>query len=40
MVKINFKLQLEKVLELEDFFWKYKEVFAWMYKIFNDILLC
>ncbi len=31
-MKINLKLQLEKVLELEELFWEYKDVFAWMYK--------
>ncbi len=28
MVKVNFKLQPKKVLELAEFFWEYKDVFA------------
>jgi hypothetical protein len=37
MVKVNSKLQLEKVLELEDFFWEYKDVFGWTYKDLKGI---
>jgi hypothetical protein len=32
MVKMNLKLQPEKVLGLEELFWEYKDVFAWTYK--------
>jgi hypothetical protein len=39
MLKVNFKLQLEKVLELEEFFQKYKDVFAWTYKDLKGIPL-
>jgi hypothetical protein len=39
MVKVNFKLQLEKVLELEELIWKYMDVFAWMYKDLKGIPL-
>jgi hypothetical protein len=37
MVKVNFKLQPRKVLELEEFFQKY--VFAWTYKDLKGIPL-
>jgi len=39
MVKVNIKLQPEKVLELEEFFWEYKDVFAWIYKDLKGIPL-
>ncbi len=39
MVKVNFKLQPKKVLELEELFWKYKDVFAWTYKDLKGISL-
>jgi hypothetical protein len=32
MVKVNSKLQPEKVLELEEVFREYKDVFTWTYK--------
>jgi hypothetical protein len=37
MLKVNSKLQLEKVLELEEFLWRYKDVFAWTYKDLKGI---
>jgi len=40
MVKVNSKLQLEKVLKLEDFKKNYKDVFAWTYKNLKGIPLC
>ncbi len=35
MVKVIFQLQLEKVLELGELLWKYKDIFAWTYKDLN-----
>jgi hypothetical protein len=37
MVKVNPKLQPKKVLELEELFRKYKDVFAWMCKDLKGI---
>ncbi len=37
MVKVNSKLQLEKVLELEELLRRYKDVFAWTYKDLKGI---
>jgi hypothetical protein len=37
MVKVNSKLQPKKVLELEELFERYKDVFAWTYKDLKGI---
>jgi hypothetical protein len=37
MLKMNFKIQPEKVLEMEELFWEYKDVFARTYKDLKGI---
>jgi len=39
MVKVNIKLQPKNMLELEEFFWEYKDGFAWTYKDLKGIPL-
>ncbi len=38
-MKVNFKLQPEKVLELENKNWEHKDGFAWIYKDLKGIPL-